>query len=118
MTIELPLALQSSDKMGLKACLKFLGCCALNGILEPKIFYEIMSKLSHLKSNLVALAFLTVVPIFQKLSPKKNPLIENYMDRIGKYIEENDKPVPEYLRPFRKFDKERDVHIACVPRDK
>jgi len=62
---------------------------------------------------------LTTLPILSHLHDKEkgNPLLNEFLEEIGEWIESQQKPVPAYLKPFRKFDKERDQFIQCTKKE-
>jgi hypothetical protein len=110
---ELPRAFKEADKMACKACIRFLGCLWINGMLEESIFIKIIQKLASKPSKLVALTFITTLPLLLKI--KKNVLIEEAFKSMAEFYEKLDCEVPSYLEPIRRFDATKDFHIKCTP---
>ena len=111
LTIEMPKAFQSADKMACKAWIKFLGCCWINGVLEESVFLSIIQKMVSKPSKLVALVAITTLPILLKIKP--NLILEEALGSLSDYFDSLNTTVPAYLLPLRKFDESKDVYIKC-----
>ena len=110
-TLEMPKAFQSADKMAWKAWIRFLGWCWINGVLEESVFLSIIQKMISKPSKLVALVALTTLPILLKIKP--NLILEEALNSLSTYFDSLNVPVPSHLLPFRKFDESKDVYVKC-----
>lgn len=110
-TTEMPNCFKRGDRMGSKACIRFLGCCWINGVLEEAVFIDILKKLVSTPTRLVALTCITTLPLLLKV--KGNPVVEELFASMSEYLNTLDAVVPEKLAPFRKFNPETDTYIPC-----
>lgn len=102
-------AFKRGDKMGCKACIRFLGCCWINGILHESIFVKLIQKMVEKPNRLIALVCLTTLPLLLRL--KKQVVIEDCLKCLSDFFDSLNSPVPSIYQPFRKFDPEKDTLI-------
>lgn len=89
----MPAAFARGDKMACTACIRFLGCCWINGVLKEDIFEKIVRRLSEKPNRLISMVCLTTLPLLLRI--KENTVVEYAMRELAEYLDTLNDNVPE-----------------------